>query len=50
MQLQIASSFSMKRRNTLNFCEKSGRFHSFGDDIQKEIDRPTLLCCHPVLA
>jgi hypothetical protein len=50
MQLQVASSFSMKRRNTLNFCGKSGGFHSFGDNIQKVIDRPTLLCCHPVLA
>jgi hypothetical protein len=49
MQLQIANSFSMKLRNTLNFCVKSSGFHSFGDDIQKEIDGPTLLCCHLAL-
>jgi hypothetical protein len=49
MQLQIASSFSIKRRNTLNFCKKSGGFPSFSDDIQKEIDDLILLCCHLAL-
>jgi hypothetical protein len=46
MQLQMARSFSMQRRNTFNLCGKSDGFRSFGDDIQKEIDRPTLLCSH----
>jgi hypothetical protein len=50
MQLQIARSFPMKRRNIFNFWRKSGGFRSFGGDIQKEIDGPILLCCHLALA
>jgi hypothetical protein len=47
MQLQIASSFSIKRPNVLNFCRKSGVFPSFGDDIQNEINGP--LCYVAIL-